>query len=54
MTIERRYEPDPEGLERVVEVLYHLLVEPSGSRAESAEPPVAEAETSTCVPEESE
>ncbi len=54
MSIERRFEPDPEALERVVEVLYRLLVEPFEVRAGTAESPIAEAETSTCVPEESE
>ena len=54
MTIERRFEPDPEPLERVVEVLYRLLVEPSEARAESGESKIAEASGSTCVPEESE
>jgi hypothetical protein len=36
-TIQRRYEPDPEALERVEEVLYRLLVESPGDRAECNE-----------------
>ena len=47
MTIERRFEPDPEALDRVVEILYRLLVEPlardeaatNGSHTETAESP---------------
>jgi hypothetical protein len=37
MTIQRRYEPDPEALQRVEEVLYRLLVESPGDRAECNE-----------------
>jgi hypothetical protein len=37
MTIQRRYEPDPEALERVEEVLFRLLVESPGDRAECNE-----------------
>lgn len=32
MTIQRLYEPDPEALDRVVEILYRLLVEAPGGR----------------------
>ena len=32
MTIQRLYEPDPEALDRVVEILYRLVVEPPSSR----------------------
>ena len=34
MTIQRLYEPDPEALDRVVEILYRLLVEPAGGCAQ--------------------
>jgi hypothetical protein len=37
MTIQRLYEPDPEALDRVVETLYQLLVEPPGGRHEKHE-----------------
>jgi hypothetical protein len=34
MTIQRLYEPGPEALDRVVEILYQLLVEaPTGGQA---------------------
>jgi hypothetical protein len=32
MTVQRHFEPNPEALDRVVEILYRLLVEASGSR----------------------
>src|SRR5260221_13114041 len=35
MTIQRLYEPDPEALDRVVEILCRLLVEPLGGREET-------------------
>jgi hypothetical protein len=35
MTIQWRFEPDPEALERVVEILYRLLVEPPGGSPEN-------------------
>jgi hypothetical protein len=35
MTIQRLYEPDPEALDRVVEILYRLLVEAPGGRQEA-------------------
>jgi len=35
MTIQRRFEPDPDALERVVEILYGLLIEPPGGRQET-------------------
>jgi hypothetical protein len=54
MTIQRRYEPDDEALERVVEVLCRLLVEAPDGRAESDEPASAEAQTPTCIERESE
>ena len=37
MTIQRRFEQDPEALERVVDVLYRLLVESPGDCAECKE-----------------
>jgi hypothetical protein len=49
MTIQRRYEPDDEALERVVEFLYRLLVEAQDGRAERDEPTSGEAQSSTCV-----
>ena len=38
MTIQRLYETDPEALDRVVEILYQLLVEPPGGRQDDSEP----------------
>ena len=46
MTIQRRFEPDSEALDRVVDILYRLLVEP---------PPESEPEgtaESPCFPTE--
>ena len=37
MTIQRLYEPDPEALDRVVEILYRLLIEPPNCRQETHE-----------------
>jgi hypothetical protein len=37
MTVHRVYEPDPGALEPVVEILYRLLVESPGDRAEYKE-----------------
>jgi hypothetical protein len=37
MTIQRLFEPDPEALERVEEVLYRLLVESPGDGTECNE-----------------
>lgn len=49
LTIQRRYEPNPEALDRVVEILYHLLVEPPARPAETAESASSTSATSTCV-----
>jgi hypothetical protein len=50
MKIERRFEPDPEALDRVAEILYRLLVDgpkdPVGSPTES--------QNSTCLSPENE
>lgn len=54
MDIQRRYEPDPEALERVVDILYRLLIEAPGGRAEGSESAPTEAGSSTCVSGESE
>jgi hypothetical protein len=54
MTIQRRYEPDPEALDRVVEILYRWLVEAPDDRTESGESAAAQASPSTCVSEEDE
>jgi hypothetical protein len=54
MTIQRRYEPDDEALERVVEILHRLLVEAPNSGAESDELPLANARISACVERDSE
>jgi hypothetical protein len=37
MTIQRRYEPDAEALDRVVEILCRLLVEAPEGRVETGE-----------------
>jgi hypothetical protein len=54
MTIQRRYQPDPEALDRVVEALYQLLVEAPGDRAEASEPAPSEARPATCLSAEAE
>ena len=54
MTIKRLYQPDPEALERVVEILYRLLVEPAQDCSDKANPEQSETEESTCVSTESE
>jgi hypothetical protein len=54
MDIQRRYEPDPEAADRVVDILYRLLVEAPGGLAEGSESEPGETETSTCNAEESE
>ena len=48
MDIQRRYEPDPEALDRVVEILYRLLAEAPGGLAEGSDSEPAETERSTC------
>lgn len=54
MTIQRRYEPDTEALERVVEILYRLLLESPGGPVEGTESGSGEAPEATCVPLEAE
>ena len=54
MEIQRLYEPNPEALDRVAEILYRLLVEPPGSPVDGGEPASAKAETSTCFSRERE
>jgi hypothetical protein len=53
MTIQRRFEPDPEALERVVEILHRLLVEPPPDSVESSEP-VGAVGHATCLSNEAE
>jgi hypothetical protein len=48
MDIQRRYEPDPEAVDRVVEILYRLLLEAPNGLAEGSESAPAQPETSTC------
>lgn len=47
MDIQRRYEPDPEAVDRVVDILYRLLVEAPGGPTEGSESAAAEP-PSTC------
>jgi hypothetical protein len=54
MTIERRFEPDPEALDRVVEILYQLLVEPPQGHVESSEPEGAVGQEASCLSQEAE
>ena len=54
MTIHRRYEPDPEALERVVEILYHLLVDSPGAPADGSESASAGVQEAPCVSTEPE
>ncbi len=49
MTIERRFEPDSEAVERLVEVLYSLLVEAAGDREERGKPVPLKGQPSPCV-----
>jgi hypothetical protein len=37
MTIQRRYEPDPEALERVVDILYRVLADSPDRDSAAAE-----------------
>ena len=46
MTIQRRYEPDPAALERLMEILYRLLIEPGGS----PEKPSKSTTSPSCIP----
>jgi hypothetical protein len=54
MTIKRCYEPDAEALDRVVEILYRLLVEAPDGSPDGSESAADEVEPSTCVSGESE
>jgi hypothetical protein len=51
MIIQRHYEPDSEPLDRVVEILYRLLVDVPDSRTEN-KTGLVEPQPSTCVSEE--
>jgi hypothetical protein len=50
MTIQRRYEPDPEAFARVVEILYQLLVEPQDGVTESSASAPSDSPASICAP----
>jgi hypothetical protein len=54
MTIRRRFEPDPEALEQVVDILYRLLVEAPGGPATSGASMLPEAQDAPCLPTEPE
>jgi uncharacterized protein YqiB (DUF1249 family) len=54
MTIHRRYEPDPEALDRVVEILYRLLVEAPENHTDSDESRSIQVSDTTCTLQESE
>ena len=54
MKIERRYEPDPENLDRVVEVLFRLLVESPGIQPQASESAADVAQELPCLPTEQE
>jgi hypothetical protein len=54
MKIQRRFEPDHEALESVVETLYGLLVEPSEGLADRRGRETFEPLKSGCVSEEAE
>jgi hypothetical protein len=47
--IQRNYEPDPEPLDRVVEILYRLLAEIPDGHTQSSETGLSEAPLSNCV-----
>ena len=51
MTIQRRYEPNPEALDRVVDILCRLLVESPESTEHGGKSPVADLEP-PCFPTE--
>jgi hypothetical protein len=48
MTIQRRFEPDPEALDRVVEILYRLLVEPPCGRQKTRDSGSGESTKAAC------
>jgi hypothetical protein len=50
MTIQRRFEPDPEALERVAEILYTLLKDAPEDRQEGRESDSAVEQDPTCLP----
>ncbi len=54
MTIQRLYEPDPEALDRVAEILYRLLVEPPSGRQETHDSGSGEPTKATCFSTEHE
>jgi hypothetical protein len=54
MTIQRRFEPDPEALERVVEILYALLKDPPVDRQAGRESDVDAGPAATCLSSEHE
>ncbi len=54
MTIQRLYEPDPEALDRVVEILYRLLVEPPGGSPENRDSGTDEPANAPCLSTEHE
>jgi hypothetical protein len=54
MTIRRLYQPDTAALERVVEALYQLLVEPTDDEGAGHKRELAETPESTCVSGEAE
>jgi hypothetical protein len=49
MAIQRRFEPNPAALERVVEILHQMLVEPPQDPVESSEPEGAAGQDATCL-----
>jgi hypothetical protein len=49
MTFQRRFEPDPEALDRVVEILYRLLVESPNAALHVGESRVSPAQEPPCV-----
>ena len=54
MTIQRLCEPDPEALDRVVEILYRLLVEPQGGSQENRDSGTGEHAQAPCLSTEHE
>jgi hypothetical protein len=54
MTIERLYDPNPEALERVAEILYRLLVEAPKDYRNPGKPQQSGAAEATCVSRDAE
>jgi hypothetical protein len=54
MKIQRRFEPSPEALDRVAEILYALFAEASGAPAESGGSAGSGEQTATCLHTETE